>query len=93
MSIVILGDWGIRLSCLIVFHSTHYLLQAEKDSKSIGIPFKLIPIPREISAECGMALSFPDEYLDKVTDYLHEKALKHDGVYRKGCKGLTRLSY
>ncbi len=44
-----------------VFPSIHYVLKAEKLLKAKGIPTELVPIPREISSDCGMALAFPED--------------------------------
>lgn len=41
-----------------VFHSVHRVLKAEKILKESGIAFTLIPAPRQLSADCGLALCF-----------------------------------
>ncbi|MBC7348014.1 MAG: DUF3343 domain-containing protein, partial [Clostridia bacterium] len=47
-------------------HSTHHLLQAEKLCHRAGIPFRLVPIPRQISSDCGMPLRFGAPYPSRV---------------------------
>lgn len=44
--------------CVAVFHSVHRVLKAEKILKEAGIAFVLIPAPRQLSADCGLALCF-----------------------------------
>ncbi|MDD2672241.1 MAG: DUF3343 domain-containing protein [Syntrophales bacterium] len=44
---------------VIIFKSVHHALRAEKILKEIGIPHKLIPVPRHISSDCGVCLRFP----------------------------------
>ncbi|HMB15026.1 MAG TPA: DUF3343 domain-containing protein [Pelovirga sp.] len=44
--------------CVAVFHSVHRVLKAEKILKEAGIAFALIPAPRQLSADCGLALCF-----------------------------------
>jgi hypothetical protein len=44
--------------CVAVFHSVHRVLKAEKILKEAGISFALIPAPRQLSADCGLALCF-----------------------------------
>jgi hypothetical protein len=44
--------------CVAVFHSVHRVLKAEQVLKEAGIAFSLIPAPRQLSADCGLALSF-----------------------------------
>lgn len=41
-----------------VFHSVHRVLKAEKVLKEAAIAFTLIPAPRQLSADCGLALCF-----------------------------------
>lgn len=43
---------------IAVFHSVHRVLKAEKILKEAGIAFTLIPAPRQLSADCGLALCF-----------------------------------
>ena len=41
---------------VIVFHSTHDAINAERICLRTGIPCQAIPVPRNLSAECGIAL-------------------------------------
>ena len=41
-----------------IFQSVHHALLAEKLLKEAGIPCKLIPIPRNLSSDCGVCLRF-----------------------------------
>ena len=56
--------------CVILFKSVSYALMAEKVLKAEGIPFKLIPVPKEISSECGVCLRFTDDLQQKIVDVL-----------------------
>ena len=40
---------------VITFHSTTEAMEAEKRLKELGVPGRLIPIPRQLSAGCGLA--------------------------------------
>lgn len=44
--------------CVAVFHSVHRVLKAEQVLKEAGISFTLLPAPRQLSADCGLALCF-----------------------------------
>jgi len=48
------GPWEVAL-----FVSVNHALRAEKILKGEGIDTKLIPVPRQISTECGVCLRFP----------------------------------
>ncbi len=45
--------WGV-----VLFHTTSSALRAEKILIKAGLRVKLIPTPRELSSDCGMALRF-----------------------------------
>ena len=50
---------------IAVFHSVHRVLKAEKVLKEAGAAFTLIPAPRQLSADCGLALRFaPTEHAE-----------------------------
>jgi hypothetical protein len=44
-----------------LFSSTSHALMAEKIAKKEGIPCKLIPVPRQLSSDCGICLRFNAE--------------------------------
>ena len=41
---------------VILFKSVSYALKAEKILKREGLPHKLIPVPKQISSDCGVCL-------------------------------------
>ena len=41
-----------------IFHSIHRVLKAEKILKQAGVDFLLIPVPRQLTSDCGLALRF-----------------------------------
>ncbi len=65
--------------CLITFKSITYAMQFEKLMKSNNIEFKLIPVPRSISASCGMCGKFD---MDKK-DIILELCDKNNIIYEK----------
>ncbi len=63
---------------VILFDSVHHALKAEKMLKKNDIVFKLIPVPKHISSDCGVCLRFLLE--DRV---LIEDALADKVAYRE----------
>lgn len=61
--------------CLAVFNSTHRVLKAENLLKQSGLPILLIPAPRALSTECGLAIRFTYEEMDAVKAALAENSL------------------
>lgn len=39
-----------------IFHSIHRVLRAEQQLKYVGVAFLLIPVPRKLTSDCGLAL-------------------------------------
>ena len=46
---------------VVLFHSVTHAMKAEKLLKAAGLTFKLIPVPKHISSDCGICLRFPRE--------------------------------
>lgn len=44
--------------CVAIFHSIHRVMKAEKVLKAEGMEVLLIPVPRQLSSDCGLALRF-----------------------------------
>ncbi len=44
--------------CVAIFHSVHRVMKAEKILKQNQLDILLIPVPRELSADCGLAIRF-----------------------------------
>lgn len=58
-----------------IFHSIHRVLKAEKILKSAKVDFLLIPVPRQLNADCGLALRFTAEAKDQLLAVLAEENL------------------
>lgn len=58
-----------------VFHSVHRVLKAEKILKEAAAAFRLIPAPRQISADCGLALVFAPEVRADIESLLTQADL------------------
>lgn len=42
----------------VLFQSSQAAARAEAVLRRVGLPVRLVPVPRQLSAECGTALSF-----------------------------------
>ena len=54
----------------------------ERACRTAGLPGRLIPVPREITAGCGLAWKAAAEQEEAVTAALEEAGIKYSGVYR-----------
>jgi hypothetical protein len=43
---------------VVLFESVSHALRAEKIIKAENIPCKLVPVPRQLSSDCGVCLRF-----------------------------------
>ncbi|MHB0859574.1 MAG: DUF3343 domain-containing protein [Anaerolineae bacterium] len=66
---------------IVLFHTTSAALRGEKLAKAAGLTVKLIPVPRELASDCGLALRFPWGDRGQVSAVLDEAGLEHAGVY------------
>ena len=67
---------------IAVFHSIHRVMKAEKILKGAGVPILLIPAPRQISSDCGLALRYIPEDAERITDLLVAQGLPPTEVYQ-----------
>ncbi len=58
---------------VILFDSVHHALLSEKILKEMGIPHKLIPVPRHISSDCGVCIRFTANLRNLIEDALTGK--------------------
>ncbi len=67
---------------LFTFLSSHHTLKAEKLCRATGIPTAFIPLPREISSDCGVALIIRPEVCQDLEELLGQKGIPVQGVHR-----------
>jgi len=66
---------------VVLFYSISSALQAEKLLKKEGVATKLIPVPRHLSADCGICLRFEHSEETRVKVILEEKQVEIQGIY------------
>ncbi len=57
---------------VILFYSTSYAIRGEKVMNQAGITNKLIPVPRQISSDCGVCLCIGRDEQDAALQALAE---------------------
>lgn len=73
---------------VLLFDSIHYCLAAERAFKARGVWCDLVPVPRELSSDCGMAVEFRTSDIDAV------RAMRADGSIKpKAVHGRTEDGY
>ncbi|OFW42254.1 MAG: hypothetical protein A3J28_15075 [Acidobacteria bacterium RIFCSPLOWO2_12_FULL_60_22] len=66
---------------LISFFASHYAIRAEVVLKRNGLAAHLIPGPKELSPNCGVALRFDYAQRENVLTVLAAKSVQIDGVH------------
>lgn len=71
-----------NLTVIITFVSTTQAMAMESRGKKTGFEGRIIPVPREISASCGLAWKCSGQNQDTVEKYLSEEDLEYEGKYQ-----------
>jgi len=66
-----------------VFQSIHRVMKAEKLLKAKGLAVLLIPAPRSITSDCGLALRYGADIREAVEQALNEGSLLPEDRYVK----------
>lgn len=59
--------------CVLLFDSVSQALLAEKVLKAAALGHKVIPVPRQISSDCGVCIRFDPAEKEKVVEALAGK--------------------
>lgn len=66
---------------IVIFHTTTAAMGMEAACAKAGLPGRLIPVPREITAGCGMAWSAPPEARAQLESFVKQENITTDGWY------------
>jgi hypothetical protein len=67
---------------VVLFHTTSSAMRAEKLLTKEGYTVKLIPVPRQFSSDCGIALRFDWHRQEQVRSALDETQVEIDAIHR-----------
>ena len=66
---------------IITFRCTTDAIAMEKSCKAVGAPGRLIPVPRSISASCGLSWCARLNDLTTLEKILQKQELEPEGIY------------
>ena len=66
---------------VVTFHTTAEAMATERLCKTLDLPGRLIPVPRAITADCGIAWSAPPEAAEKIRAALQTAGVETAGDY------------
>lgn len=63
------------------FSATEGAMAAESTCRKHGVPGRLVPVPREITAGCGLAWMSDPEQKDRILDFFRQQNLSWEGCH------------
>ena len=69
------------MKLVVTFHTTSDAMAMEKVCKERNVPGRLIPVPRAISAGCGLSWCAPPTSRTALEKLLQEQDLDSEGIY------------
>ncbi len=75
-----------------IFHSIHRVLKAEKILKQAKQDFLLIPVPRQLTSDCGLALRFSPEAKDDLLAILKGSDLSPAEMHQRSAGAYRDVS-
>lgn len=67
---------------VVSFLTTTQAMAAEKYCQKNRIPGRIIPLPGEISAECGVAWCTDPEEEDRIRQGIRDGGIRAEGIHR-----------
>lgn len=77
---------------VLIFHSVHRVMRAEKILKGAGLNVRLVPVPRQLSSDCGLALVFPLSQRASAEAELQRAACPFEELHGAVPAGYRRLA-
>ncbi len=76
---------------ILIFHSIHRVMRAEKVLKGAGLNVRLMPVPRQLSSDCGLSITFPMAERQAVEQALADAGCPYEELHRWDGTGYRRL--
>ena len=71
------------MEAIILFHSTNYAIWAQDLLKENSITCKMIPVPRDLSSDCGYCVRVTPNDLKVSESLLKENDVEYDRIVVK----------
>ena len=69
------------MKLIITFPTTTRAMAMEKACREAGAPGRLIPVPREITAGCGLAWCAPTDSREALVHLMEERNIAFEQLY------------
>ena len=74
-----------------IFNSVHRVMEAERLLKDKQLKIMTIPAPRELAADCGLAIRYAEDVRGEVEAALTQAGLMPRNLYRKSGEGFEKI--
>jgi hypothetical protein len=74
-----------------IFNSVHRVMKAEKLLKGEKLPILLIPAPRALSSDCGLAIRYAAADRERVETLLATAGIRPEEIYCKTANRFQRI--
>ncbi len=76
---------GPEAELILVFASTTEVLNVEDHLEELDLPFELVPVPKAVNPNCGLAISFAEQVRPEIMAALDEGGFVPTAAYlRRG---------
>ena len=69
--------------CVLLFDSVSQVLLAEKVLKQAALGHKVIPVPRQISSDCGVCVRIRQADESKAEETIRQSNIDIAGIFRR----------
>ena len=82
----------VRLNDFVaIFHSVHKVMKAEKILKKEKIEMLLIPVPRQLTSDCGLAIRYAENEREQIEAILTRENLSPEELFQKVVDGYQAI--
>lgn len=67
--------------CVVTFRTTAGAMAMESACREAELPGRLIPVPRSVTAGCGLCWAAPPQVREDLEELVMKKHLDVDGIY------------
>lgn len=81
-----------RANGIVLFDSVHHVLAIERLLKDTEIWFDLVPVPRSLSSDCGIAIEFRVDALEPVREIVTSEGRPWRAIYLPTPNGYEQVA-
>ena len=82
----------VRLNDFVaIFHSVHKVMKAEKILKKEKAEMLLIPVPRQLTSDCGLAIRYAETERVQIEAILTRENLSPEELFQKVVDGYQAI--